>query len=284
MKRLMVSSNKIVHRDRSSGWKHAKISGHNNELLVCELINRDLNVQSNILSQSRLSNLVFKVADYGGLNETDVPSVLGGKTKSKVDISIYFTNSSSKLGISVKKSPSGQVYLITVGRFIEGIEKQYKIIIPDIVKTGLKLFWGYDVDIPNIVKGLNNSYSSYELRKNRLTSESLFKYDSIAYDKLIEWFRDNIGIVTDFCFSRGLASNSEDIASLIWYKNLVDTECSFDLMLSIDKIIEFSIKNKDSIKYGNINGGTTIQLPFGFVQWHQGQMQFHHNFKKISML
>ena len=28
---------------------------------------------------------------------------------------------------------------------------------------------------------------------------------------------------------------------------------------------------------GKTLGGTTIQLPFGFVQWHQGQIQFHHN-------
>lgn len=33
--------------------------------------------------------------------------------------------------------------------------------------------------------------------------------------------------------------------------------------------------------YGYKNGGTTIQLPFGFVQWHQSSMQFHHSFDKI---
>ena len=25
-----------------------------------------------------------------------------------------------------------------------------------------------------------------------------------------------------------------------------------------------------------------IQLPFGFVQWHQSQIQFHHKFNKIK--
>ena len=33
--------------------------------------------------------------------------------------------------------------------------------------------------------------------------------------------------------------------------------------------------------YSSTNGGTTIQLPFGFVQWHKGQLQFHHSFYKL---
>ena len=36
--------------------------------------------------------------------------------------------------------------------------------------------------------------------------------------------------------------------------------------------------------YGTTNGGTTIQLPFGFVQWHQEQLQFHHQYWKINDL
>jgi len=41
---------------------------------------------------------------------------------------------------------------------------------------------------------------------------------------------------------------------------------------------------------GSVLGGSTIQLPFGFVRWHSpsktipGQMQFHHSFSKISQL
>ena len=42
--------------------------------------------------------------------------------------------------------------------------------------------------------------------------------------------------------------------------------------------------NYYAITYGNNNGGTTIQLPFGFVQWHKGQMQFHHSYEKIRNL
>ena len=36
--------------------------------------------------------------------------------------------------------------------------------------------------------------------------------------------------------------------------------------------------------YGTAYGGTTIQLPFGFVQWHQAKMQFHHQYEKVKAL
>jgi hypothetical protein len=31
-------------------------------------------------------------------------------------------------------------------------------------------------------------------------------------------------------------------------------------------------------------GGTTLKLPFGFVKWHQSQIQFHHNFELMKSL
>lgn len=43
-------------------------------------------------------------------------------------------------------------------------------------------------------------------------------------------------------------------------------------------------------KYGTKNGGSTIQLPFGFVQWHSprkvipGNLQFHHSYDKMIEL
>ena len=45
----------------------------------------------------------------------------------------------------------------------------------------------------------------------------------------------------------------------------------------------YSLEEKETF-FGTTNGGTTIQLPFGFVQWHQHQMQFHHNYYKIKIL
>ena len=52
--------------------------------------------------------------------------------------------------------------------------------------------------------------------------------------------------------------------------------------VGINEIIEKS-KGRDVI-YGTKNGGTTIQLPFGHLQFHQGGLQFHHNYEKIKEL
>ena len=40
----------------------------------------------------------------------------------------------------------------------------------------------------------------------------------------------------------------------------------------------------ENIKFGSRMGGSTILLPFGFVQWHQHAMQFHHRLKSIKEL
>ena len=60
-----------------------------------------------------------------------------------------------------------------------------------------------------------------------------------------------------------------------------DTDEIFD----IEDICKISKNNANTeIMYGTTNGGTTIQLPFGFVQWHQHQLQFHHQYCKIKKL
>ena len=54
--------------------------------------------------------------------------------------------------------------------------------------------------------------------------------------------------------------------------------------LTIKDIAELSKKYSNKIWYGKKNGGSTISLPFGFVQWHQGKIQFHHNLESIQEL
>ena len=112
-------------------------------------------------------------------------------------------------------------------------------------------------------------------------------YNETLYNKLLIWFRDNIYNITDFCFSKGLAKNKEDWADIVWYKNELG-ENSVDKMFLISEIRSKVIEKLDLIEYGNIHGGTTIQLPFGFVQWHSPQktfpgcLQFHHSYDKIQ--
>ena len=99
-----------------------------------------------------------------------------------------------------------------------------------------------------------------------------------------EWFKDNIVEIFDFCFVRGLAKNPEDWADVIWYKNMLKDEKDGDTMLKLDEVRMKIKNNAENIKFGSRMGGSTILLPFGFVQWHQHAMQFHHRLKSIKEL
>ncbi|MEG1835901.1 MAG: hypothetical protein RR229_07235, partial [Oscillospiraceae bacterium] len=113
---------------------------------------------------------------------------------------------------------------------------------------------------------------------------TLKTYDENLYYALSSWFQDNIYEVTKLCFSMGAVNDIKEWSDIIWYINLLD-ESDVDELFSIEDICIAAQRNAcDETYYGFKNGGTTIQLPFGFVQWHQGQLQFHHNFYKIKKM
>ena len=79
----------------------------------------------------------------------------------------------------------------------------------------------------------------------------------------------------------GAAYDSNEWSDFIWYINLLG-ENNTDNILFIEDICN-AVQNVayQETYYGSLHGGTTIQLPFGFVQWHQKQLQFHHNYDKL---
>lgn len=272
-------------RNRAEGWQHAKISGHENEKLVAELTADNIEVQQRLLSCAHLHNVTVESVEYGGLCETDVECIFGGKTKSKTDMWLRLSNN-ERLNVSIKKDEGGQVFLIGIERFINGFELQYKKTIPDNVKRALSLYFGSADDTIDIVNIYGSHNKNLETRKHRLVADTLKAYNENLYLCLIQWFNDNIADLFDFCFSKGLASDSDDWAQIVWYKNLVG-ENQFDEMLYLP-----DLKNRipHTAEYGTRNGGSTIQLPFGFVQWHSprkvipGNLQFHHSFSKVELL
>ena len=274
------------HRNRAEGWQHAKITGHSNEELCAFLLKENLEVQKRFLNCLGLKNEKVEEVKTGALHEHDVPSILGDKTKAKPDL--YVTLSSGNIiGVSLKKSLSGQVFLISVDRFIQGFEAAYDEI-PDIVKQGIKLFWGGHPDIIKIANKINGKYIDYELRKKRLVHDTIAKYNPDIDSSLINWFRDNVTKIFEFCFTKGLASEHKDWAHIIWYKNMVDPDMCVDTFLTLD-----TIRTKistDKIVYGTRTGGSTILLPFGFVQWHDpgnkgnNNLQFHHKYNELIKL
>lgn len=276
----------MEHRDRATGWKHAKLSGHENEALVDSLFANDTRYQHYFLDRLGKGNTRIISIDTGGLTEKNVPCIFPNEpTKSKSDMYIRLDDGRS-LNISIKKSLGGQVYLIGIDRFIDGFELQFKKRIPSDVKRAITLFWGSAEDVPDILR-LHSYDIDYEKRKHRLVAQTLRQYNSTLYASLLDWFMDNMYEITDFCFSKGLAKYQEDWANVIWYKNELG-ENSVDDAFFIDELCRKTSRNAfSSTEYGNRNGGTTIQLPFGFVQWHSptkripGNLQFHHGYDKI---
>lgn len=284
-----ISSNSItatIMRNRSEGWAYAKNSGHENESLAEALLVHDSEYQRNFVKRLGHEGTTITKIDTGGINETNVPSVLGGTTKTKTDIHVYLSDG-TQVNISLKKSWGGQVYLISIEHFITGYETQFKTVIPDNVKRAIELFWGSADDVPAIVAKYG-CVKSYETRKHRLTADTLKLYDDKLYDALINWFKANVGNLSRFCFTMGLASDSCEHADFVWYKNeLGDEGDDFDYLISTEYLSQVSEANANLVVYGNRSHGTTIQLPFGFVQWHSptkvipGCIQFHHKLVSI---
>lgn len=271
-----------VGRNRSEGWQHAKLTGHENEEKIAKLTMEDCEIQKRLLICAHLDpvNVSIDNVMYGGLCESDVDSVFDDKTKSKTDMWLFLSNG-KRLNVSIKKDIGGQVFLIGIERFINGFEIQYKKTIPENVKRAISLYFGSAADTIAIINKFGVE-KALETRKHRLVAETLKAYDKSLAKILLDWFNENMYELFDFCFARGLAKNKEDWAQIVWYKNLVG-ENSFDILLYLP-----DMKNipKDAV-YGSRNGGSTIQLPFGFVQWHSprkvipGNLQFHHSYEKM---
>lgn len=260
-------------RNRSEGWSHAKKSGAENENLSKRFVEDNPKLFSRLFGKTQIVNVCAN-----GLNEKNVDSVLGGSTKSKVDLCITY-NDDSKIKLSIKKSSGGQVYLIKNSRFISGFKEQFSIEIPlDVVKS-FSLFFGEDDDAIKDYKQFG--LSAYEEKKHRLTAESMRRYAPECDKILLDWFRQNIENITLFCFAYGLAKNEDDRAQYVWYNNELG-ENNESIIFDINKLAKESVKHKENINYGTRNGGTTIILPFGFVQWHKNSMQFHHSLDNLK--
>lgn len=275
------------HRDRSSGWKHAKLSGHSNESLAKERLDSDSLYGFNLLSRMGYPTEAIARTSVGGLHEKNTPSVYGKTTKSKTDLKIYCT-SGRQINISIKKSLSGQVYFVRAGLFIDVYEKQFGTSIPSKVKRAIKLFWSAADDALEIINKYANHTDAQnfalQARHKSLNASTLRNYDIDLYNALLDWLKDNIYNLSKLAFAMGAVRQRDEWSEFVWYVNFLG-EHNVDEIFPIEKICNASMKvAENEVYYGDKNGGTTIHLPFGFVQWHQKQMQFHHDFNKINDL
>ncbi|MCR5650900.1 MAG: hypothetical protein K6F86_06950 [Lachnospiraceae bacterium] len=277
----------MAQRNRASGWKHAKLSGHSNEARVKELLDNNQEYRIEFMERIGYASENIESTSIGGLHETNVSGILGKKTKSKTDLKIKLTNGNS-INVSIKKSLGGQVYFVRASLFIDVFEKQFNKSIPQDVQRAIKLFWAAADDAPSIIEkyGEKTDLKSYNLqvRHKSLNATTLKAYDIGLYNSMLRWFKDNIYELTKLSFTMGAAKDSDEWSDYVWYINLLG-ENDVDETFFIEDICQAALKVANSeTYYGDSNGGTTIQLPFGFVQWHQSQMQFHHSYEKVCHL
>ena len=276
------------HRDRASGWKHAKLSGHKNEDLVKNLLDTSTEYAADFLRRMGLHGEQIIDTSIGGLHETNVPSVTGPrKTKSKTDLKV-FLNDNRVINVSVKKSLCGQVYLVRAGLFIETFEKQFGRSVPFPVQMAINLFWAAADDAVSIIEQYadcsNEKDYALQIRHKSLNATTLKAYSQKLYDDLLTWFVDNAYEIAKLCFSMGAVRDRSEWSDFIWYKNMLG-ENDVDALFFIEDICTAVRSHAEAeTYYSATNGGTTIQLPFGFVQWHQGQLQFRHDYSKLVNL
>lgn len=277
----------MEHRDRATGWQHAKLSGHKNEDLVKDLLDTDQQFQNSFLKRVDRASATIIGTSIGGLHETNVPSVNGRKTKSKTDLKVYL-DTNEVINVSIKKSLGGQVYFVRAGLFIDTFEKQFGTKIPSIVQRAINLFWAAADDAVEIIEhyGDRSNAKNYDLqiRHESLNATTLKAYDEDLYSALLDWFTANAYELAKLSFSMGAVRNRDEWSDFVWYINLLGENDTDDLFF-IEDVCEAvqAVAHKETY-YGSSYGGTTIQLPFGFVQWHQGQLQFHHSYDKLCQL
>lgn len=272
-------------RDRATGWQHAKLSGHKNEFLVKELLDIDEDFQNDFLIKVNRASARIIDTSIGGLHETNVPSVNRRKTKSKTDLKVYLSTE-EVINVSIKKSLGGQVYFVRAGLFVDTFEKQFNDKIPADVKRAINLFWAAADDAVDIIEKFgdrsNSKNYNLQLRHKSLDATTLKAYDEQLYVALLNWFSDNAYELAALSFSMGAVRDSSEWSDFVWYINLLGENDTNDILFIEDICNAVQHVAQHETYYGSSYGGTTIQLPFGFVQWHQSQLQFHHKYDKLK--
>lgn len=280
-------------RNRSEGWSHAKSDGHANEKkFAADLLKNKVFIAD--LETYLSANLSQGTPNVTVDGSKHVESILNDSTTSKVDLEISW-KTGQKINVSLKKSSSGQVWLISVPRFISAMEFYLGHELDKKVKNGISLFIG-GANLSNCARDYDKAMAisqkktpkiaAQELHQSRLVGSTIQTNLPDVWSETMNFFNTNIGLITRLSFAQGLAKFSNDAADIIVYNNADPTPALFSITKVVAKV-EKQVKTIP-ISYGPRNGGSTIQLPTGFLQMHhpdrENLLQFHHDYKKISKL
>lgn len=278
------------------GKKHfgsaPKVSGHKNEEMIADALNNNAAFRAHFCERIGVDESDFVAATAGGRHARQVESVIGGKTAEKTDIRVLWKGG-SLTNISLKKDAAGQVYLVTARNFVAVYEAQYNVTVPDKVRRALALFIGEAEDSKAILDATDISVDGEKVRgieyeqNFRLVFEVIRNYDARMASMLLGWLKKQIASVCELCFSAGAVKDRDKWANVLWYKNLVDADGQgLDFLVPINRIVSALVKNGDRnvVERGPKNGGSTILLPFGHLQYHLKQLEFYQQLKKIQSL
>jgi len=269
-----------------------KVSGHKNEEMIAEALNRNAAFRSHFCERIGMRPSDFVAATAGGRHAPQVESVIGGKTAEKTDVRIMWKGG-ALTNISLKKDAAGQVYLVTARNFVAVYEAQYHLTVPEKVRRALALFIGEAEDSKTILDATDISIDGEKVRgiaceqNYRLVFEVIRNYDPQMATMLLDWIKNQIAAVCELCFSAGAVKDRDKWANVLWYKNLVDADCQgLDFLVPINRIVSALVKNGDRnvVERGPKNGGSTILLPFGHLQYHLRQLEFYQQLKKIQSI
>ena len=269
-----------------------KVSGHKNEEMIAEALNKNIAFRTHFCERIGMNASDFVAATAGGRHAPQVESIIGGKTAEKTDVRIMWQGG-ALTNISLKKDAAGQVYLVTARNFVSVYEAQYNVTVPDKVRRALALFIGEAEDSKAILDVTDLSVDGEKVRSiayeqnHRLVFEVIRNYDANMASMLLDWLKKQIASVCELCFSAGAVKDRDKWANVLWYKNLVDADGQgLDFLVPISRVVSALVKNGDKniVERGPKNAGSTIQLPFGHLQYHLKQLEFYQQLKKIQSL
>lgn len=272
-------------RNRSEGWRHAKLSGHALEDELAERIRSDAAFSEWLLQGLELAPpATISGVGRTGIAETGVPSVLPGSTKAKADLALRI-DGGQDVTVSLKKCPEGQAWLVQPSRFIAGFEAHFASSVPSEVRRGLKLFFG-PVPADEMQAICGGDYQGPIRRKDgvpqerhqkRFVAATLALHDNRTWTCTLEWMRDEISRICDLALRRGLCARPEDWASYVWHHEAGSASPGEGRIASLERLVERIDAHGSLVAAGPRNGGSTLELPFGRLQMHQQQMQFRHD-------
>jgi hypothetical protein len=196
------------------------------------------------------------------------------------------------VNVSLKKpdAKGGQALLIKVERFFEVCAAGPGI--PDSAKRALLLFTGESAqEVREHLASYGGTGPTHrrsglpiESYQNRLYASTLERDFSEECSALFNWMSEVMPWLTDVCLFRGLGRGNAGLADAIYPAFL-------GRFLGREEIMEASARSKPIIRDRGYYSGSTISLPWGFIQPHRPgkkegpfQLQFHYEIGKNSVL